>query len=498
MSERICERDRDNIRDMESRRGGEDGFRAQHIHHHHQLLGGMSSSALLSPALTTSLEDVVELTSAVRRNIRRSRTRQKDCLTLCRFLCKIECLVESLGECVGEPGGRGEVMDHRPGDGEQEEWCHLSCTPGSSGVGSPVLVGALQGEDERVTQSRASGGGMREYGRKVVLPYVRESVEEEEEEHATGLLRSLSSCQRPVADLDDIVDAVESVVEAFSSIQRQSFLERLLLMEDNQEVLRVAASDLGYSISTMEPLLPWMPDDVAEDYEVLQRQLKNLFFFVDPDKAEDACILTDHLALHVVGDVGDEEMLAIVSVTVMRVLQEEIGPDVVLRGGDEEEYLEGRFCLLDWLVSDVWKLWHAAMRQRTAGDHVSAFQYLLIAQSLIVWNRRIGTLEGIEDEFYGNHFGWGEDLMHVDISGCVIKTWETRPAEHEDPTMQSLLRAYRQIEDALHEFLSSIQVYCALGGRGVWDEDACRMARECIPEVGSEIEAQHLPGIYTL
>mmetsp|Transcript_6827 Transcript_6827/g.13574 ORF Transcript_6827/g.13574 Transcript_6827/m.13574 type:complete len:835 (+) Transcript_6827:117-2621(+) len=293
---------------------------------------------------TPTIEDVIELTANTRRRIRSlARTNRfgKELLCLGRFLGKVESLVGSLEESIAIGGGGERLKCQSPGGGE------LGC------------CGVEQTQCVCVSSSS-----------------LLHSTSSLNQQHALFASMYSGDLEYPCADLEDIVDAVEGVKEAASATERQASVERFLLLEQNQEMLKVVASDLGYSITTFEPLLPLLPEDVNEDYWILQKQLTELSFFADPDAVTIANDAVNGVLLHYYGCMSD----AAVSDVLTRMLLRLIDEDVHAALGDAP--LHGR--CMEWTMENVSSLYKTAMVQKIAGDYSVYFQYLLLAQGIAV------------------------------------------------------------------------------------------------------------------
>lgn len=289
--------------------------------------------------MTASIEDVIELTQRIRKDIRAlasSRRIGMELLSLGRFVGKVEGLVESLHECVDFRGAL--KVDHTS---KSHMGDHTGTAPPS-----PLL------------QSSSN---------------------------VSQLLASPSVEEQPVADLDDIIEAVENVKEVVSFIERQGSVERLLLLEENRELLKVAASDLGYSITTFEPLLQWLPNDSSDDYWNIQKQLKDMGFFADPDAVLAIQETLNGLVLHFCGYMNGQTIRELLSKTLVMIFHEE-NPYGWRRGDQDGTACDDNGVV--WMVDNISSLYQASLMQKASGDYSVYFQYLLMARgiSMLVWD----------------------------------------------------------------------------------------------------------------
>eukprot|EP00890_Picochlorum_soloecismus_P005211 jgi/Picsp_1/5691/NSC_03050-R1_vacuolar armadillo repeat protein len=335
------------------------------------------------------VDEVVILSRTVRRSIRGSKTRSGDIERFNRYLGKVEVLVESLCEWV----------------------------------------------DEEIKESLDDGG----------------KVLQEEGWGMVARNRIGSAClEPPRADLEDIKEAIQSLDDAVSGIQKQSSFERLVLLEENQEILKVVATDLMYSLSTFEGLLPGLPEEVHDDYQLLKTQLENVSFSADCKVMEQVSGLLSCLVLHFCGSVADGEVLARMDVLVSKLMAEEglIQGSSNLDEGDEWRSMRG------WVVNELCSLCESWERKKEDGDAVSCFQYQLIAHALAAWGLQTGLFCLPPDQELD---GWNRETLmctekrHMDTSGCVGSK-DMDLLSMDDSSAGCLLI---NVEEALKDFIES-------------------------------------------
>lgn len=355
---------------------------------------------------TPTIEDVIELTANTRRRNRllaRTNRLGKELLCLGRFLGKVESLVGSLEESIVIGGGVERLKCQSPG-GVELGCCGGELQQGGACMSSSSLLHSTSSMNQQQALFASMYSGDTEY---------------------------------PCADLEDIVDAVEGVKEAAAATERQASVERFLLLEQNQEMLKVVASDLGYSITTFEPLLPLLPDDVNEDYWILQRQLTDLSFFADPDAVTIANDAVNGVLLHYYGFMSHE----VVSDVLARMLLRLIDEDVHAALGNAA--VDGR--CMEWTMENVSSLYRTAMMQKISGDYSVYFQYLLLAQGVAVM-----LCNAVH-----------EDSLLGRLDACFPR-W-TRNHSRTD-TVVSLQRIFDEVESlnaidetVLHEFVFTVK-----------------------------------------
>ena len=369
-----------------------------------------------------SVEDVIELISQTRKNIRSIGSEHavfvgKELLLLGRFLGKVESLVESLHEWTPQC---------RDGKG-----CGACDKVKGMDLASPSKSGGLsQGDEEEraLLQTLCSTG--------------------------TNMLLSpgSSTLENPVADLEDIVDAVESVKEALAFVERQGSVERFLLLEENQELLKVAASDLGYSITTFEPLLAYLPDDVSEDYWTIQRQIQELGFYADPDAVNAGGDAVHGLILHFCGDLSHQKAMNLV----LRVLQMLLEEAISSKGTTAE--MKELLRPVEWMMDNVASLYKAAMMQKASGDFSVYLEYLLMAQGIavVVWGifQNCDMSVSIQPCFHG----WDEICPSLELLEKLGIPNDLVLLKIEGPLkIDAFLRSTCQIESELAESTSFIR-----------------------------------------
>lgn len=311
--------------------------------------------------MTTSIEDVIDLTQRIRKNIRSLASRRRigmELLSLGRFVGKVEGLVEALYESVHLGTMDGLTSWQREDSSDDVSSSHGCMSP------APLL------------QSTSSASQM------LASPSVDDV--------------------RPTADLDDIMEAVENVKEVVSFIERQGSVERLLLLEENRELLKVTASDLGYSITTFEPLLQWLPNDISDDYWNLQKQLKELGFFADPDAVLSIQDTLNGLVLFFCGYMSGDSVRELLSKTLVMILHEEKP-----MWQKDQEIMEQNG--ITWMMENISSLYQAALMQKASGDYSVYFQYLLMAKgiTMLFWDCMYSSSDAGK-ELCGQHVmkGW--------------------------------------------------------------------------------------------
>lgn len=331
--------------------------------------------------MTASIEDVIDLTQAIRKDIRglaSSRRVGMELLSLGRFVGKVEGLVESLHELIQV--GRGGPSDRR--------------SARSSDVTQECSEEYVDGQRQDDVPS---------------TPLLQSTSSVSQLLHGSPL----PSEERPSADLDDIVEAVENVKEVVSFIERQGSVERLLLLEENRELLKVAASDLGYSITTFEPLLQWLPDDIGDDYWNIQKQLKELGFFADPDAVLAIQETLHGLVLHFCGYMSDDSIKELLSKTLLMIFYEE---HPVWRASSTDQHDSERGNELQWMMDNSLSLYQAALMQKAGGDYSVHLQYLLMARgmNMLVWDL-IRKSSDAGRALYERH------QKHADEQSCILQ-----------------------------------------------------------------------------
>ena len=332
---------------------------------------------------------MVSLSRNVRRSIRGSKTRSGDIERFNRYLGKVEVLIESLSEWV----------------------------------------------DEEISESLDDGG----------------KASQEQEWGVIARTRRSSSClEPPHADLEDIKEAIQSLDEAVSGIQRQSAFERMVVLEENQEILKVVATDLMYSLSTIEGLLPGLPEEVCDDYRMLKTQLENVSFSADCKVVEQVSGLLTCLVLHFCGSADDGEVLARMDVLVSKLMAEE----GLIEGSSTSSECEDFISMREWIDKEICSLCESCERKKEDGDAVSCFQYQMIAHALAAWGVKKGCFCLPSDHFLD---GWNcEALMstekgQIDASGCAgSKDMDLLPMDES-----SIVRHLIHIEDAFKQFIES-------------------------------------------
>ena len=371
--------------------------------------------------MTPSIEDVIDLTQRIRKDIRSLASRRRigvELLSLGRFVGKVEGLVEALYESVNL-GEMERLSSHHRGDSSDEYYTSVT-SPG------PLL------------QSTSS---------------------------VSQLLPSQSLEEQPAADLDDIVEAVENVKEVVSFIERQGSVERLLLLEENRELLKVAASDLGYSITTFEPLLQWLPNDISDDYWNIQKQLKELGFYADPDAVLAIQDTLNGLVLHFCGYVSEESVRELVSKTLVMILHEETPV-----WKNQEEGMEQNGVM--WMMANISALYQAALMQKASGDYSVYFQYLLMARgiSMLMWDFICRSSE-MGKELYRTcmmkRWSCSEDKgfsqIRLEKEMCLEYAYGDSIAEGIESS--DFLRTIQQIEESLEQITQSMEGIFAMVGR---------------------------------
>jgi len=331
---------------------------------------------------------VVILSRTVRRSIRGLKTRSGDIERFNRYLGKVEVLVESLSEWV----------------------------------------------DEEINESSDDGGMA------------------SQEWDVVARSRMSSAClESPHADLEDIKEAILSLDEAVSGIQRQSAFERMVLLEENQEILKVVATDLMYSLSTFEGLLPGLPEEVQDDYQLLKTQLENVSFSADCKVMEQVSALLSRLVLHFCGSAADGEVLARMDVLVSKLMAE----DGLIQGSSNCDKGEDWRIMRGWVDKELFSLCESWERKKEDGDAVSCFQYLLIANALTAWGLQKGLIYLDPDQELD---GWDRGALmctkkHMDASGCVGSEDMGLLSMDDSSTGCHLI----QIEEELKDFIESHQ-----------------------------------------